>query len=284
MSFLDRIAECNRHDLSGFAPFRVAGARVGWIRHALAQRLSARRDVFARDADGALSLRDDLADHAARSAAMDDVVRGLERDGLVTGRRDEFYPVAPHVGSPPLMQVERAAVAAFGIAACGVHMTGFVRRPDGIHVWVPRRARGKSTYPGMLDNTVAGGLPVGIGIFENLVKECAEEASIPAELARRAIPVGAIAYCMEAPDGLKPDVQFCFDLELPADFVPRPADGEMEGFELWPVARAMATVRDTREFKFNCNLVLIDFFLRHGLVARDDPQHDALCAGLRRFA
>jgi hypothetical protein len=46
----------------------------------------------------------------------------------------------------------------------------------------------------------------------------------------------------------------------------------------------MATVRDTREFKFNCNLVLIDFFLRHGLVARDDPQHDALCAGLRRFA
>ena len=28
-----------------------------------------------------------------------------------------------------------AAVAAFGIAACGVHMTGFVRRPDGIHVW-----------------------------------------------------------------------------------------------------------------------------------------------------
>ena len=83
MSFLDRIAECNRHDLSGFAPFRVAGARVGWIRHALAQRLSARRDVFARDADGALSLRDDLADHAARSAAMDDVVRGLERDGLV---------------------------------------------------------------------------------------------------------------------------------------------------------------------------------------------------------
>ena len=103
-------------------------------------------------------------------------------------------------------------------------------------------------------------------------------------MARRAIPVGAIAYCMEAPDGLKPDVQFCFDLELPADFVPRPADGEMEGFELWPVARAMATVRDTREFKFNCNLVLIDFFLRHGLVARDDPQHDALCAGLRRFA
>ena len=29
---------------------------------------------------------------------------------------------------------------------------------------------------------------------------------------------------------------------------------------------------------------LIDFFLRHGLVPRDDRDHDALCAGLRRFA
>ena len=25
--------------------------------------------------------------------------------------------------------------------------------------------------------------------------------------------------------------------------------------------------------------MLIDFFLRHGLVPRDDPDHDALCAG-----
>jgi hypothetical protein len=42
------------------------------------------------------------------------------------------------------------------------------------------------------------------------------------------------------------------------------------------------TVRDTDAFKFNCNLVLIDFFLRHGLITPDDPDHPALCAGLRR--
>jgi hypothetical protein len=86
---------------------------------------------------------------------------------------------------------------------------------------------------------------------------------------------------MEAPDGLKPDVQFCFDLEMPEDFVPRPADGEMEGFELWPAARVMETVRGTRAFKFNCNLVLIDFFLRHGLIGAQDPDRPALAAGLR---
>jgi isopentenyldiphosphate isomerase len=282
MSFLDRISACNRHDLSGFVPFRVAGQPVGWVRHGLAARLAARHPVLTVSG-GALVLDARLPDHGARSAAMDAVVRAMERDGLVAGRRDEFYAVATHVGAPELLRIERAAVSAFGIAACGVHMTGFVRRADGLHVWVPRRSRDKSTYPGMLDNTVAGGQPAGLGIFENLIKECAEEASIPAELARRALPVGSISYCMEAPDGLKPDMQFCFDLELPADFVPRPADGEMEGFELWPVARVMETVRDTEAFKFNCNLVLIDFFLRHGLIGPDDPDHPALCAGLRKL-
>jgi hypothetical protein len=53
---------------------------------------------------------------------------------------------------------------------------------------------------------------------------------------------------------------------LPADFRPVPADGEVESFELWPVARVLAAVRETDDFKFNVPLVLIDFFLRHGLV------------------
>ena len=170
MSFLDHIAACNRHDLSGFLPFAVAGQPVGWIRHGLAARLAASHPVL-RLTGAALARDAALPDHAARCAAMDEVVRAMERDGLVSGRRDEFYAVATHVGSAELMRIERAAVSAFGIAACGVHMTGFVRRADGLHVWVPRRARDKSTYPGMLDNTVAGGQPAGLGIFENLVKD-----------------------------------------------------------------------------------------------------------------
>ena len=38
-------------------------------------------------------------------------------------------------------------------------------------------------------------------------------------------------------------------------------------FELWPVQRVLETVRDTDDFKFNVNLVLIDLFLREGLIA-----------------
>src|SRR3546814_6062152 len=99
-------------------------------------------------------------------------------------------------------------------------------------MWTGRRARDKHTYPGMLDNTVAGGQPLGLSLRENLVKECAEEAAIPPALAERAVAVSAISYRHMTEEGFKPDVQFCFDLELPPDFVPRNTDGEIESFQL----------------------------------------------------
>ncbi len=43
-------------------------------------------------------------------------------------------------------------------------------------------------------------------------------------------------------------------------------DGEVESFELWPLARVLEAMADGDEFKFNVNLVLIDLFLRRGLV------------------
>jgi hypothetical protein len=79
---------------------------------------------------------------------------------------------------------------------------------------------------------------------------------------------------------LKPDIMTCFDLEMPDDFKPRAGDGEVAGFELWPLQRVFETVRDTGQFKYNCNLVLIDFFVRHGLVAADDPDFFAIVEGL----
>lgn len=281
MSFLDRIAECNAHDLSHFRPFMVAGQRVGWVRLELQQRLALFGDVFKVD-DRGVTLNPRLKTFEERSAAILPPLRALEKQGLIAGWRDEPYPITTAFTSQPLMQMERAAIPHFGVRAYGVHMNGFVRRKDGLHMWVARRARDKPTYPGMLDNTVAGGQPIGISLVDNLVKECKEEANIPAALARQAIAVGAITYCMEAPDGLKPDVQFCFDLELPGDFTPNNTDGEIGEFFLWPIARVAETVRDTREFKFNCNLVIIDFLVRHGVLPPDHPDYIEICQRLRQ--
>lgn len=283
MAYLDRIAACNAHDPAGFRPFEVAGRPVGHVRHRFADRLAAFPDVLHVTPER-VTLDDRLHGFEERSAALDTVLRRLAAEGWILGWRDEPYPVTPDWHTPPLLRMERAAVPHFGVRAFGVHLNGYVRDGDLLSMWIARRARDKPTWPGMLDNMVAGGQPWGAGIMANLVKECAEEAGIPPGLAARARPVGTIAYVMEIAAGLKPDVMFCFDLELPADFVPHNGDGEVESFGLLPIEEVARIVRETADFKPNCDLVVIDFLVRHGLMMPDDePDYAAICAGLRRY-
>ena len=120
-----------------------------------------------------------------------------------------------------------------------MHITGYVRKNDGIHMWIGRRADDRPVCPGELDNMIAGGQPVTLSLKENVIKEAGEEAGVPPDLAATAVPTGAVTYCMENEIGLKPDIMFCWDLELPADFTPVNADGEIAEFHLLP-----ATGRD----------------------------------------
>jgi 8-oxo-dGTP pyrophosphatase MutT (NUDIX family) len=280
MAYLDRIAACNRHDLSRFVPFVVAGQRAGWIRRDRRERLAARGDLFAWRSDG-VHLNDDLATFAERSEALDGFVRAIAAAGDIAPPRSELFAVARHPGATPLLQIDRAAIAWFGIRALGVHMNGYVRERGALRVWVARRARDKPNAPGKLDQLVAGGQPIGIGLRDNLLKECAEEAGIDAALGVGIRAVGAVTYCVENQVGLKPDTLLCYDLELPADFTPRNHDGEVDSFELWPAERVAATVRDTDDFKLNCNLVAIDFLIRHGVLDESDPDYLSIVAGLR---
>ena len=48
----------------------------------------------------------------------------------------------------------------------------------------------------------------------------------------------------------------------------------------WPARRVLEFVRDTEGVKFNVNLVLIDLFLREGLIDPDSADGRALRAGL----
>jgi 8-oxo-dGTP pyrophosphatase MutT (NUDIX family) len=167
---------------------------------------------------------------------------------------------------PVLAQIDRGAIPSFGIAAAGVHLNGLVSRPDGLHLWIARRGQDRPLDPGKLDNIVAGGIPAGLSPAQTLLKEAAEEAAIPQELASRAVPVGAIGYVMERSEGLRRDWLYCYDLVLQADFTPAAADGEVEAFELWPLRRVVDAVRESDVFKFNVNLVLLDLFVRKGAI------------------
>jgi 8-oxo-dGTP pyrophosphatase MutT (NUDIX family) len=174
------------------------------------------------------------------------------------------------VDGPVLAVLDRGALPDFGVIGVGVHLNGLVRREDGLHLWVAKRAADKKLDPGKFDNLVAGGVPAGLTPFETLMKEAEEEAALPAALSAKARLAGQFSYNMERPEGLRRDVVYTYDLDLPESFVPQPADGEVESFSLWPLARVFEAVGDGDDFKFNVNLVLIDLFIRQGLVTGAD--------------
>ena len=57
-------------------------------------------------------------------------------------------------------------------------------------------------------------------------------------------------------------------------------DGEVDAFYLWPIEQVAETVREGDEFKFNCALVAIDFLIRHGFIAADNPDYSDIVEGL----
>lgn len=220
-----------------------------------------------------------------------------------------------------LVQLRRSAASLLGVANRGAHMTVYTRRAGkndddddddpatAYRFWVPRRSAHLATYPGMLDNTVAGGVRAEETPRECILHEADEEASLPADFVRRhARAVGAVTYITQtgsgggadadAPQDVQsqvggydaglcvPDVLYCYDLEIPADqvdtVVPAPRDDEVEQFYLWTLDETKAALA-RGEFKPNTALVLLDFFIRHGILTEEnEPDFVEILARLHR--
>ncbi|KAK7417034.1 hypothetical protein QQX98_004795 [Neonectria punicea] len=187
---------------------------------------------------------------------------------LLRGWRNELWPVYGRKGEL-LFSMERAATSLIGTM---------------------RRAADKSTFPGMLDNTVAGGLMTAEDPFECAIREADEEASLPDAVVRsRAKFVGNVTYVYitdadkVGEDGfIHPECQWVYDLELPADVIPQPKDGEVAQFELCDVDQVQCDLAQGR-YKPNCAVVTLDFFIRHGILTGDnEPDMDQIKTRVRR--
>jgi hypothetical protein len=221
---------------------------------------------------------------ASLNAALAAAASSLRASSLTGAWRSELLPVASSFSSfrsSPLA-IERGAAGCFAARGFGVHVNGYVRGEGGeVRLWVATRASGKGVCPGMLDHVAAGAIngecrdPLG-----TVVKECGEEAGIPPEIAGRAVAAGTVEYegldgwtregtgrvVPEEQQGYKRDTLFCYDLELPADFIPRPVDGEVGSFELMGLGEVRAAFEEgaAREFKGNCYPVVEGFLRRQG--------------------
>jgi Domain of unknown function (DUF4743) len=162
-------------------PFCVNGIYLGLVRPAMADRLHD-TGVFCKTTttdhqknhEGSkmiLTLNEDIAGTTceSRTNAVASVTKQLRADGIVTGWRDELYPIQERFDDDsPLFLMERAAVTILGALEYGVHINGLVKGSDDdggtVQMWLARRSATKSEYPGYL---VRSGL-VGRFLFSSI--------------------------------------------------------------------------------------------------------------------
>ncbi len=169
-----------------------------------------------------------------------------------------------------------------GIATAGVHLNVYTVIGQQRHMWVSQRSM-NSTYPGMLDQTVAGGMDYtdDYNPWATLEHEASEEAKLVLDTATekmtyKGVEVGLVRgpFRMTLYDKkdknaggnegtLEPSVCFVFDMEVPADFVMVP--GEDQSFQL----KSMKEVVDqlgAGQWKPNSGLATLESLLRNGYI------------------
>lgn len=224
----------------------------------------------------------------ACNAAFDEVVqRAIDQDlfETINGQHSEHFAI---LGAKYPVRVERFAACLFGIVHRGAHMTAYTKTANSLKIWVPTRSLSLKISPGALDTTVAGGVRAGESPFDCIVHEAAEEASLPEALVReQAVPCGAITYMSQRSDGLRaglpvPAVLYTYDLLLDSDTIPSPNDDEVHEFSLYTIDQVKEAMFRNK-FKPNSALVMIDFFVRHGiLTAADDAEYLEIVGRLHR--
>ena len=251
----------------------------------------------ARKATVGVRLANDDLSVNARTETVAALVQELVLDGAIPkGKlRNELQDVRPLSdgwvgpdGPPPPLRLERGAMVHFGVPSYGVHVNGYVRNPNAPDdarpwaVWVAKRSMSKATYPGKLDQMVAGGQPAEITFLENVQKECEEEASLPPNVIDGIRSAGLVRYRYAARKGLSTKILATFDVEMPKGLTPICGDGEVEGFELMQVGDVIESLRsDLDAWKPNSALVMIEFVMRHGFLQVDEPGYVEIATLLR---
>ena len=196
-----------------------------------------------------------------------------------TGERFPIY--GP--GRELIVDLERSAATLFGIVTYGVQLITYIEDAEGhISIWLARRAPTKTLFPNRLGVTVGGSLPARETPFQCLIRESQEEASLPADLvSKHAKAVGTIAFVTASETKttsggeaglIRAETQFVYDMKVDASVVPTPFDMEASDISLYTIDEIKKAL-DDGEFTPGNACLILDFFIRHGLVTYENEEN-----------
>ncbi|KAJ7273174.1 NUDIX hydrolase domain-like protein [Mycena rebaudengoi] len=301
-------------DVEAVIPFFLSEPRtirdaVGFVRQSVLSALSSEtsfqtRHVHTSDGEHstkAVMFSPSVHSSEDRTAVMRQLGRKWYRDGvfvdILRGWSDEDFPVwnvdrLKNISStevPVAFTVERAMLPLFGFPNYGCLMIAYyIDEQGGPLLWIPRRSLSKRTWPGRLDVTVGGGIAANDDALITIIRECTEEASLPAASVQPFIkPTGVLHFSNRSPAGwILPGVYYLWDLPLPPDgsIRPRPnaADGEVDEFELMNLETVLAELL-AGKFKPSSALAVIHWLIKHGYVTEEsDLQFSQMYSRLTR--
>ncbi|GFF78388.1 uncharacterized protein YJR142W [Aspergillus lentulus] len=285
--------------LKYYHAFKVQGikATLGYISNTLVRSISWPKEHWMIDSGTIVLINPPDSAASTRTRIIQDAITRMIEAGytdILKGWRNERFPVYGPSGDV-ILEIERSASSLFGIVTSGVQMLCYVKDANGIRLWIAKRSMQKQTYPGMLDCTAAGALSAGESPRSAMVLEATEEASIAREIIESGMRyIGAISYfhmkgssVAFGSEGcsttvLLPEVEYLFELQLDEDTVPRPKDSEVENFRLWNVDQVLDAL-GRGLFKPNSAVVVIDFFIRHGVIMPEtEPMYEEIIRRLHR--
>lgn len=188
--------------------------------------------------------------------------------------------------------LERSASGLFGIVTYGVQIIAYREDEDGLLIWAASRSPNKTLYPNRLGVTVGGSLPAGETPRECLIREAHEEAGLEAQLVgSHARSVGTISYVTASetettsggePGLIRAEIQYIYDMKVGKDVIPTPHDGEASSIKLYSVDEIKGAL-DGREFTPANACLMLDFFIRHGVVTyENEPRYNEIISRLHR--
>lgn len=218
---------------------------------------------------------------ASCAAAISELLRAAQDMGQFSRKLSnwpgEKFPV---LGSPFPFSIDRAIAPYFGIVSSGVQLTIFVRGENRLvsGIWVARRGSNKAMYAGMYDNAVGGAVKHDEEPFQCLMREAKEELGIDAN---DAVSGGTISWfnIKDARSGIypglvEPGVQYVYDMEVSIKAKLDPAEAGIEWLRLLSVDEVKTALTE-HKFKPSSACVMIDFFVRHGIITAENEIHFA---------
>ena len=201
---------------------------------------------------------------------MDEFIRSLEKNDSST----ETCPVFPFSSLKPkkifsekakfcnksIFNIKRNFLSVFGFPSYGVHCNIWSKHKDKFIIYFAKRATKLSNFPGFADNTVAGGQPINLSIFDNLKKEAYEEAGITYKYLKKIKRGNTVSYFHNNNNKFISAVIFNYHLNKVDDLKLKNIDGEVDNFFSLTLENIYKLL-ERNQLKPNCIIPILDFIL-----------------------